>query len=34
LVTPKHHFPFVSFLDSDVMVAPSDIKFGEALGAA
>jgi hypothetical protein len=33
-VTPKGHFPFISFLDLDVLVAPSDIEFGEVLGAA
>jgi hypothetical protein len=33
-VTPKGHFPFISFLDSHVLVATSDIEFGEVLGAA
>ena len=32
-VTPKGHFSFVTFLDSDILVAPLDIKFGEVLGA-
>jgi hypothetical protein len=27
-VAPKGHLPFVAFLDLDVLVAPSDIKFG------
>jgi hypothetical protein len=34
LVTPKGCFPFISFLDSDVLVAPLDIEFGEVFGAA
>jgi hypothetical protein len=33
-VTPKGRFPFISFLDSDVLVAPLDIEFGEVLGTA
>jgi hypothetical protein len=33
LVTPKGCFPFISFLDPDVLVAPLDIEFGEVLGA-
>jgi hypothetical protein len=34
LVTLKGHFPFVAFLDLDVLVAPLDIKFGEVFGTA
>jgi hypothetical protein len=31
-VTPKGHFPFIPSLDLDVLVAPSDIEFGEVFG--
>jgi hypothetical protein len=34
LITPKGHCPFISFLDSDVLVTPSDIEFSEVFGTA
>jgi hypothetical protein len=33
-VTLEGHFPFLPFLDSDVLVAQSDIEFGEVFAAA
>ena len=29
----EHSLPFISFLDTDVVVPPSDIHFGEILGS-